>query len=73
MRVHENHHRSLAKAASYTAAVVLADVVVIVAITHEAHVAFEVILGTNLASLAIYYIHARIWNRIGWGRSIRRG
>lgn len=72
MRVHENHHRSAAKAISYTVAVILADIFVIAAITHEAHVAFEVILGTNLASLAIYYIHARVWNRIGWGRTIRK-
>ena len=72
MRVHENHHRSVAKAVSYTVAVILADVFVIAAITHEAHVAFEVILGTNLASLGIYYIHARVWNRVHWGRTIRR-
>jgi uncharacterized membrane protein len=72
MRIHENHHRSLAKATSYTIAVILADVFVIAAITREAHVAFEVILATNLASLAIYYVHARVWNRIHWGRTIRR-
>lgn len=72
MRVHENHHRSLAKAISYTVAVVLADAVVIAFFTHKAEVAIEVIVATNLASLVIYYVHARIWNRIHWGRTVRR-
>ena len=72
MRVHENHHRSLAKAFSYTVAVVAADAGIIALFTHQVDIAFEVIFATNLASLVIYYIHARIWNQIHWGRSIRR-
>lgn len=69
MRVHEGHRRSLAKGITYTAAVILADIVIILFVTHHLDTTVEVIVLTNLASLVIYYVHARIWNRVGWGRS----
>ncbi len=64
MKVSESHRRIIFKSLSYTAAVVVADAGIVQLITHKADQTIMVLITTNLGSLAIYYIHAHIWNTI---------
>ncbi|MEO7617445.1 MAG: hypothetical protein ABIS59_01235 [Candidatus Saccharibacteria bacterium] len=72
MKVRESHVRILVKSLTYTAAVVVADAVIVQLITHEAMATVEVLVATNIASLAIYFIHAHIWNRVKHGHKVSK-
>ena len=69
MKFHETHQRSVVKGITYTGAVILADGLILLFLTHEPTMAVKVIIITNLASVMIYYLHARIWNEIHWGKT----
>jgi len=72
MKVHESHRRIIIKSLTYTAAVVVADAIIVQLITHEATATIEVLIATNIASFGIYYIHAHIWNRVKHGRQVTK-
>ena len=72
MKVRESHARIFTKSLTYTAAVVLADAVIIQLITHRTDATIKVLVITNLASFGIYYIHAHIWNSVRKGHKITK-
>lgn len=65
---YEHIKRSLAKSITFRVAVIIADFIVVSAITHRYDIAVAVIVVTNIASTVLYYVHERIWNRITWGK-----
>lgn len=65
----EHNKRSIAKAITFRALVMVADYVIIRAITHRSDVALSVIIFSNLSSTILYYIHERAWANTLWGRS----
>ncbi len=64
----EQHKRSIVKAITFRLVIVVADFVIIVAITHRYDIAFWVIVASNISSTVFYYLHERVWNKINWGR-----
>jgi uncharacterized membrane protein len=64
----DNHHRSLSKAITFRAIVVLVDIIVIFAITKQVGETVALIIYTNLVGTLLYYAHERYWERIKWGR-----
>lgn len=65
---YEHIKRSVAKSITFRIVVLIADFILVVAITHRYDVAIAVILFTNLASTILYYVHERVWNKISWGK-----
>lgn len=68
----EHHKRSLSKAITFRALIVLADIIVIYAITKKVSETIALIVYTNLAGTALYYVHERYWNQVSWGKKSRR-
>ena len=60
--------RSLVKAITYRIAVVILDFVSIYLLPGKADVALGFMVVSNIYTSVAYYLHERIWNRIGWGR-----
>lgn len=67
MQLTETHTRSLMKALSFRALIVISDFLIISAITHQYNLAVGFVVLSNLSSTIFYFIHERIWNRISWG------
>jgi adenylylsulfate kinase len=68
MHFYEGHGRSLTKAITFRLCILASDLSIILFITHKFDQAIGLILLTNLASTAIYFIHERVWNQIHWGK-----
>ncbi len=68
MHALEHNKRSVAKAITFRAIVMVADYVVIRAITHRSDVAFSVIIFSNISSTILYYLHERAWAKTLWGK-----
>jgi len=64
----ESIKRSLFKSISFRVVVVLSDIIVIYFITHRYDITIGVTIATNVASMVLYYLHERIWNKISFGR-----
>ena len=64
MSLRDSHRTIILKSLSYTAAVIVADAAIVQLITHKTDQTIMVLVTTNIGSLAIYYIHAHIWNTI---------
>ena len=60
--------RSLTKSITYRVTNIVADLVVVYALTRRLDITIGVTVVTNMASTVIYYGHERIWNKINWGR-----
>lgn len=65
---HEQHKRSIVKAITYRAIIMVSDFFIIFVITRRYDIAFGVIVASNVASTLFYYLHERVWNKIAWGR-----
>jgi len=68
MGYYEHHKRSIAKALTFRAIVLLSDFTILVFITHRYDVALGVVILTNIASTVLYYAHERAWAHTAWGR-----
>ncbi len=68
MGYYEYHKRSIAKALTFRAIVLLSDFAILVCITHRYDVALGVVILTNIASTVLYYAHERAWVHTAWGR-----
>jgi hypothetical protein len=68
--IRESHSRILMKSLTYTGLVIIADAIIIALITKKADQTIMVLITTNLGSLAIYYIHAHVWNRVRHGHRV---
>lgn len=64
----EKNTRSLVKAITFRAAIMVADFIVVFAITRRYDITIGVMLATNFLSTIIYYGHERVWNGIRWGK-----
>ena len=62
--------RSLAKAITFRTLILCSGSVVIFLITHRSDTTIGLVIATNLASTALYFIRERVWSRIQWGRSV---
>lgn len=60
--------RSLAKSTTYRVLNILADVVVVYALTHRYDLTAGLVIITNITSTVLYFTHERIWNHIHWGK-----
>ncbi len=68
MSNHEHHKRSIVKAISFRLLIIIANFIIIMAITRRYDIALGVIVISSISSTVFYYIHERIWNKINWGR-----
>ena len=64
----ETKTRSVIKALSYRALILVADGIVIYLITHKAAVALAVVIISNVYSTVLYFLHERVWNSVKWGK-----
>ena len=61
--------RSLTKAITYRAIIIVLDVTVIYLLTGRLDIALGFMIISNIYTSIAYYIHERLWNRIGWGKT----
>ncbi len=59
--------RSLVKALTYRVVIVCLDFLVVYLFTHKVEVALGFMIVSNIYTTAGYFLHERIWARIGWG------
>ena len=64
----ESHGRSLVKALTYRLTGLVLTIAVAWLLTRRAALAASIGLVDTLVKLAAYYVHERIWLRIGFGR-----
>jgi uncharacterized membrane protein len=65
----ETRKRSLAKSILWRFICVVVSIVVSYALTFRWDVAVAIGGVYNVVTMALYYFHERLWNRIKWGRS----
>ena len=64
MKTYVQNKRSLVKAVTFRVLIITSDTVVMYLITRRIDLTAGLVIATNLASTALYYIHERIWSRI---------
>jgi uncharacterized membrane protein len=64
----EKTSRSLVKALTFRAVILVADTVIIYGITKRADVTAGVVLLSNISSTILYFLHERVWNGVHWGK-----
>lgn len=69
MKTYVQAKRSIVKAITFRTLILCSDAIVIFLITHRWDTTLGLVVATNLASTALYFIHERVWNRIQWGRA----
>jgi adenylylsulfate kinase len=65
--VHRTTKRSLVKALTYRAVIVVLDVSVIYLLTGRVDVALGFTIISNIYTTVGYFVHERVWNKIQWG------
>jgi len=65
--VHRTTKRSLVKAFTYRAVIVVLDVSVIYLLTGRVDIALGFTVISNVYTTVAYFLHERLWNKIGWG------
>ena len=65
----ERVSRSVAKAVTFRLLIILADSIVIFALTHRYDITLWVVIISNISSTILYFLHERVWNGIHWGKS----
>lgn len=64
----ETHRRAIAKALSYRAFGATATGAVALALTGRPGIAISVGLLDCVLKIVFYYVHERVWSRLGYGR-----
>ena len=64
----ENFKRSLLKAFSYRIIIIIADFMALYLFTGKTDIALEFVLISNIYTTFFYFVHERLWDRIGWGK-----
>lgn len=64
----ERHRRSVIKALSWRATGTVDTIVVSFIVTGRLKLAFSIGFVELFTKVGLYYLHERIWNRIGFGR-----
>ena len=65
--VHRTTKRSLVKAVTYRAVIIVLDFSVIYLLTGRVDVALGFMVISNIYTTVAYFVHERIWNKIRWG------
>jgi adenylylsulfate kinase len=65
--VHRTTKRSLVKAFTYRAIIVVLDISVIYLLTGRADIALGFTVISNIYTTVAYFVHERVWNKIKWG------
>ena len=65
--VHRTTKRSLVKAFTYRAIIVVLDVSVIYLLTGRVDIALGFTVISNIYTTVAYFLHERLWNKIRWG------
>lgn len=68
MHFTEHRKRSLVKALTYRIISLIIDATVVFAITNRYDTTLKVIIASNTASIFIYFIHERLWNKLSFGK-----
>lgn len=71
-KFYEHTGRSVVKALTFRALILVSDGIIIFAITHRYDLTFDVIILSNLASTILYIIHERLWNAVHWGKQTHK-
>lgn len=66
----ESHRRSLAKALSWRVGGLVVTSGVAWALTGKIQFALTMGLVDSLVKVCAYYVHERVWNRLGFGRPV---
>ena len=64
----EHWRRSLTKALTYRAIILVMDFTSIYLLTGKIETALGFMLVSNVYTSIAYYVHERIWDRIKWGK-----
>jgi uncharacterized membrane protein len=64
--------RSLLKAFTYRAVIVVLDFVAVYLLTGKTTVALGFMIVSNLYTTVAYFVHERLWSRVAWGRDEAR-
>ena len=64
----EHRSRSLLKAITYRMLVIVLDVTAIYLLTGNLDIALGFMIVSNIYTSIAYYVHERLWNKIGWGK-----
>ena len=67
IEVHRTTKRSLVKAVTYRAVIVVLDISVIYLLTRRVDVALGFMIISNIYTTGAYFVHERIWNKIRRG------
>ncbi|MGA2628233.1 MAG: DUF2061 domain-containing protein [Candidatus Bathyarchaeia archaeon] len=59
--------RSVVKALTYRAVIIVLDFSVIYLLTRQVDVALGFMVISNIYTTVAYFVHERIWNKIRWG------
>jgi len=65
--VHRTTKRSLVKAFTYRAVIVVLDISVIYLLTGRVDIALGFTVISNIYTTVAYFLHERLWNKIRWG------
>jgi uncharacterized membrane protein len=63
--------RSVVKALTYRVFIVCLDFLFIYLFTHKVDVALGFMVVSNVYTTVGYFLHERLWARIGWGKEAR--
>jgi len=64
-----SRRRSVVKAITYRVLIMILDFLTIYLFTRTAKVAVGFVIASNLYTTVCYFLHERVWARIGWGVS----
>ena len=70
MFTQESHLRSLVKGISWRATGTLDTIVIASFVTHDFSTALKIGAVEVFTKIALYYVHERVWQKIGWGKPI---
>ena len=62
--------RSVVKAISYRVIVVAADFAAVYLFTNRVDIALGFVIASNVYTSVLYFVHARFWDRVAWGRGV---
>ena len=65
--IHRTTKRSLVKAFTYRAVIVVLDISVIYLLTGRVDIALGFTVISNIYTTLGYFVHERVWNKIQWG------
>ncbi|MDO8572592.1 MAG: DUF2061 domain-containing protein [bacterium] len=69
MAFSEHTKRSIIKALTFRAIILVSDGIIIFLITHRYDVTLIAISFFGIMHTVFYFFHERVWNKIRWGKS----